>query len=193
MRHACFLAVLALLPALVFANGCGDSDDNDTRPGDTEAGGAPGEGGAPTGDGGTPSSSGGDAGATASNGGEAGLSSSAGAAGETAGGGSSNGGAGGSGGSGGNDGGGFAACMHPYGTHCTEFTGSEQNAILFGSECSNLEMTSVPDCPTTDVSGVCIWTDGQGSFERFHYQLDAEELEEAHSDCDAVSGTWAIP
>jgi hypothetical protein len=194
MKHAWFPAVLVILPMLAFAHGCGDADETNTQPSDGEAGGAPGEGGAPGGEAGTPSSSGGDAGAASSSGGEAGLSSSGGEAGEAASGGApGNGGAFGSGGSGGPNVDGSAACLHPYGTYCTEFTGSEEGAIQFGSECSNLEMMSVQECPAADVSGVCLWTDGSGSLETFHYQLDADESEEAQSDCDALSGTWVVP
>jgi hypothetical protein len=83
--------------------------------------------------------------------------------------------------------------MHPYGTHCTEFTGSEEDAVAFASNCSNLEMMPLDDCPATEVSGACSWTEGGASFQRFHYELDAEALEEAASDCAAISGTWATP
>ncbi len=86
-----------------------------------------------------------------------------------------------------------AACSHPYGTYCTEFTGSQEEASDFQFQCSNLEMMPVDDCSATGVSGVCLWTEWNGSYERFHYQLDGDELEEAQSDCDADSGTWVVP
>jgi hypothetical protein len=103
---------------------------------------------------------------------------------------------GGSGGTGGTNGGTLVACLHPYGTSCTEFTGSSERADAFAVRCSNLEMFPESDCSREGVSGVCSWTEGENgeeSYQRFHYQLDADELDDAQSECDADSGTWATP